>query len=228
MRVLQTDKVFLNEVESRKLLEQYGVSQNFYVFAKDGTDAVQKASELKFPLVMKVVSPKIVHKSDFGGVKTGLKDLDDVKNAYFEIVNNVQSRQVPLEDVEGVTIQEMVEGVGELLIGAKRDAIFGTVIVVGLGGLWVELMKDVSLGISPLNEQDIRRMITKLKGYPLINGYRGRPKGDIESIIEMVKKVESMVLSDRSILEIDLNPVIVRPMGHGAIAVDARILIKQE
>lgn len=218
----------LNEVESRELLKQYGIEQNECEFANNKSETLEIAQRMGFPLVLKVVSDKIVHKSDFGGVKVGLQNIEEVSEAYDQIMENSNKHDVSAEDIDGVTVQEMVTGLEELLIGAKRDLIFGTIIVVGLGGVWVELMKDVALGIAPLSESDIIRMLNKLKGYPLLDGYRGSEKADIPAFIAMIQKIESMVVKEKDILELDLNPVIIKKRGSGCATVDARIVMREQ
>lgn len=226
MNLAKDQKRLLNEVESRELLSQYGIIQNDCEFARTKEEALTIADRMGFPLVIKIVSPKIVHKSDFGGVKVRLNSLEEVAQAYDEIMANARKHQVAADEIEGVTVQEMVAGVQELLIGAKRDESFGTIMVIGLGGVFVELMKDVSIGIAPLTEEDIHRMISKLKGYPLLDGYRGRERADVRAYVHMIQKVEAMMGKEESILELDLNPVILKPQGEGCVAVDARIVIK--
>lgn len=221
---MKTNSEVLTEVESRKLLTEWDVPQNSHGFAATKEEALVMAEKMITTLVMKVVSSKIVHKSDFGGVKLGLKNVDDVANAYDEIMQSALSHQVREQDIEGVILQEMVEAVQEILVGVKRDPVFGVTIVVGLGGVWVELMKDISLGISPLKEKDILHMLQKLKGYPLLNGYRGQAKGDINALVQLIKKVETMALHNQHIAEMDLNPVMVKREGEGCLVVDARIV----
>jgi acyl-CoA synthetase (NDP forming) len=222
---MKTNNTVLTEVESRNLLKEWGVPQNSYGFASTKEEALQMAEKMQTDLVMKVVSPKIVHKSDFGGVKLGLKNLDDVSNAYDEILQSAFSHHISAEDIEGVILQEMVEAVQEVLVGVKRDPVFGVTLVIGLGGIWVELMKDVSLGISPLEESDIYQMLKKLKGYPLLSGYRGQHQADIGALVTLIKRVETMALQNPQIVEMDLNPVMVKREGEGCLAVDARIVI---
>lgn len=228
MKTIPVQTLILNEVESRNLLKKYNIKQNQFEFAKSKEEALDASERIGYPLVLKVVSKKIVHKSDFGGVKINLKNRKEVDEAYDEIMANAESKKVALDEIEGVTVQKMISGVEELLIGAKRDPTFGTVIVVGLGGVLVELLKDISLGITPLTEKDIIKMIKKLKGYPLLDGYRGRKSADIKDFIKMIQAVEKMMIADESILELDLNPVIIKTVNNGCLAVDARIVKKGE
>ncbi|QQK77786.1 acetate--CoA ligase family protein [Salicibibacter cibarius] len=226
MQPTTNKKILLNEVESRKLLKKYGIQQNEYGFAKTKSEAKEIANNLTLPLVMKVVSPKIVHKSNFGGVKLGLNSLKDVVEAFDEINANANNFGVSNIDIDGVTVQEMESGVQELLIGVKKDDTFGNVLVVGLGGVFVELMKDVSLGISPLSESYIYKMVKNLKGFPLLDGYRGTERADVPAFVEMIKRVEVMVTEEDKVEELDLNPVIIKRNGDGCLAVDVRIITR--
>ncbi|WP_158599077.1 acetate--CoA ligase family protein [Planococcus salinus] len=218
----------LNEVESRKILKEYAVPHNKSAFAKTKEETIQEADKMEFPVVLKVVSPLIVHKSDFGGVQINLQNIQEVEEAFDLIYENAKKRGVVSNGIEGVIVQEMIEGKEEILVGIKRDPIFGPVLVVGLGGVFVELLKDVSLGIAPLEENEILNMLKKLKAYPLLNGYRGKEKLDIDALVQLCKKVVDMAIREDGILEMDLNPVILREEGKGAIAVDARIVLQEK
>ncbi len=215
----------LNEVQSRNFIEKYDIPINSYIFVKSKEEAIDAANELGFPIVMKVVSPKIVHKTDYGGVQVNLMTTQSVAQAYDTILKNASEKGVKYEDIEGITIQKMEDGIQEIFVGAKRDPIFGPVIAVGLGGAWVELMRDVSLGICPLEFSDVRNMLESLKGYPLLNGYRGREKCDIEALVEFILRFSEMVMNENNILEVDMNPVIVKKERFGVVAVDARIVL---
>jgi len=217
----------LTEIKSRELLQSYGVEQNRYLVATGVEAAIEGAENLGFPVVMKVVSSKIVHKSDFGGVRVGLNNVKEIRTAYADIFRNAAERGIAPEEIDGVTIQEMVEGVTEFFVGIKRDPIFGPVILAGIGGIWVELMKDIAMRITPLEEDDISKMLRELKGFPLLEGYRGRKKADVSALIKFIKKVSDLSLDNPQIVELDLNPVIVKEMGKGVICVDARIVIQE-
>ncbi len=223
---MQQSIVVLNEIQSRQLLLSYGIRQNRYGFADTKEKALQISEEMTKPLVMKVVSKKIIHKTDFGGVQVGLTNRQEIEQAFDTIYENAMKKNVKFEEIEGVSIQEQVFGVQEMLLGMKRDPVFGPVILIGLGGVLVELMKDVSIGICELEERDIYQMLYRLKGFPLLDGYRGRKKADVTSFVQLIKQVQEMVLKDKDIQEMDLNPVIVKEEGHGSIVVDARIVIK--
>lgn len=221
---VQVKTTVLNEIDSRNILKKYYIEQNKTVFARNLDEVVMAANNIGYPIVLKVVSDKIVHKTDFGGVHINLNNEDDVKEAYSAIYRNALSNGVPAGEINGISVQKMEAGIEELIIGAKRDEVFGPVIVVGLGGVLVELMNDTALGITPLSKENVIAMLSKLKGYPLLDGYRGRQKTDIQSIVTMVMKVQKLMMSQPEILEIDLNPIIVKEINKGSVAVDARIV----
>lgn len=229
MNVIKEETRVLTEVDSRELLRKYNVNLNKYKFIKtnEADKEFGNLKQLTYPLVMKVVSEKIVHKSDFGGVQLNLKNQKDIKRAFEKILTNAKRHDVQEKEIEGVLVQDMVSGVQEILIGVKRDPIFGAVIIIGFGGVLVEMLKDVALGICPLSENDVYKMLKKLKGYPLLEGYRGKPASDISAIVQMVLTVQEMVTKEKNIIEMDLNPVIIKEDGKGCIAVDARIVIKE-
>jgi len=221
---VQVKTTVLNEIDSRNILKKYYIEQNKTVFARNLDEVVMAANNIGYPIVLKVVSDKIVHKTDFGGVHINLNNEDDVKEAYSAIYRNALSNGVPAGEINGISVQKMEAGIEELIIGAKRDEVFGPVIVVGHGGVLVELMNDTALGITPLSKENVIAMLSKLKGYPLLDGYRGRQKTDIQSIVTMVMKVQKLMMSQPEILEIDLNPIIVKEINKGSVAVDARIV----
>lgn len=225
MSTLGGQAVTLTEAESRRRLEQYGIAQNRYRVASSPGEAAQAAEELGYPVAMKILSPRIIHKSDFGGVRLGLKTATEVSTAYDEMVSAAVQKGVSLTEIQGVTVQEMATGVAEAFIGARRDRTFGVVVLVGTGGIWVEVLRDVELGIWPLEESEIDAMIRRLKGHPLLDGFRGRPRADVSALVQLVRGVGAALAGDPEILELDLNPVLVKALGDGAVAVDARIVV---
>jgi acetate---CoA ligase (ADP-forming) subunit beta len=227
MKTAENNKIILNEVESRQLLEGKNINLNKYAFTRTKEEAIDKAKVMQFPLVMKVVSPHIVHKSDYGGVMVGLQTLEEVDQAFDCIYENARKKGISSKDIEGVVIQEMIDGLEEIIVGIKRDPLFGPILVIGIGGIFVELFKDVQLGICPLTVEDIFKMIGKLKGYPLLDGFRGRKRTDIAALVSLSQNVVKMAMENEQIIEMDLNPVILKEEGYGAIAVDARIVLKQ-
>lgn len=221
---LQTTTKVLNEIDSRAKIEAYHIPQNRTTLATSLEEALEAANNIGYPVVLKVVSDKIVHKTDFGGVHVHLNNDSEVTRAYESIYANAQKKGVHASEILGVSVQKMEFGIVEMIVGAKRDKVFGPVIVIGLGGVFVELMNDTALGITPLTEADIGTMLRKLRGFPLLDGYRGKEKADVKSFIQIVLTVQKLMLEEPNILEIDLNPIMVKENDDGAVAVDARIV----
>jgi len=218
------DRTLLNEVESKQLLQDAGVSVTETVLATSAEEARIQAERLEYPVVLKIVSPDIAHKSDVGGVKIGLADGDAVTAAFNEITANAR-QAVPNANILGVAVQHMApEGV-EVIVGMTIDPQFGPVMMFGLGGIMVELMKDVSFRLVPLKERDATQMINEIKGRSLLEGIRGKPPVDKAALSQAILKVAEFVEQHPQVQELDLNPMIAYP--DGAIAVDARIVVSE-
>jgi acetyltransferase len=215
---------FLPEPEAHAVLKAYGlpISRSFY--ARDAEEAVRYAKEIGYPVVMKIVSPQIVHKVDVGGVRLNLNSEADVKKAYAELMEQVKSVR-PGAEIWGVLIQEMVRNGKETILGMKRDPHFGALLMFGLGGIYVEVFKDVVFRLAPIRELSARHMIEGIKGVKLLRGYRGEPPSDLEAIAQSLLRLSQLVTDFPEIEEMDINPLIVLPSGSGARVVDARILI---
>jgi acyl-CoA synthetase (NDP forming) len=174
-------------------------------------------------VALKVVSPEITHKSDAGGVKLGLKTSRQVEAAYEEILSAVEQKY-PHAVIDGISVQKMARPGIEVIVGMTKDAQFGPVLMFGLGGILVELLKDVSFRIVPLEREDAREMIREIKGYPLLEGYRGREPADLSALEEILFKVSRFVDDHPEIKELDLNPIFA--YKDGAVAVDARVILE--
>lgn len=206
--------VALDVAESMKLLEKYGIPVAAFKVAA-GADAVADAAEnLGFPLVMKIVSEEHTHKTDVGGVVVGLKDIEEVRKAY-EKLSKIS---------EKVLVQKMVPG-REVIVGIKMDAVFGPAIMFGLGGIFVELFKDVSFRLCPINESEAKEMTKEIKASKILYGYRGSKQLDIAGIVDILVKTSKLAASEGNIESLDINPVMISE--DGAIAVDARILVNE-
>jgi len=175
-----------------------------------------------YPLAMKVVSPDIIHKSDAGGIKLGLNNHEDIKTAFKEIVTNAE-KVVEKKNIVGTLISPMAKKGQECIIGMIRDAQFGPVIMFGLGGIFVEVLKDVSFRVAPLAAEDIDEMVKEIKGYTILTGIRGEKPKDIDAIQDILARLSEIVIDNPEIKEIDLNPVIVHEKG--ASIVDSRVII---
>ena len=177
-----------------------------------------------FPVVLKIASPDIVHKSDAGGVKLGLGTSKQVGKAYDDILRAI-SQKYPQAMIQGVSVQKMARPGVEVIIGMSRHAQFGPVLMFGLGGILVEIMRDVSFRIVPLTRRDAGEMIREIKGYPLLEGYRGQEPVDISNLEDLLLKVSDFVEQNPEVKELDLNPIFAYP--DGAIAVDARVILEE-
>lgn len=213
----------LNEVESKQLLKQAGIDTTEIKLAQSKEEAMSSAKKLGFPAVLKIVSPDILHKSDIGGVKLNLNSEDDVGRAYDEIMAAAKKHD-PRAKIEGVSVQPMARPATEVIIGMNKDEQFGPVLMFGLGGILVEILKDVSFRIVPLTKRDAREMIHEIKGYPVLEGYRGQEPANIELLEDLLLKVSDFVEKHPDIKEMDLNPIFA--YKDGAIAVDARVILE--
>ena len=186
-------------------------------------EAISMSKKMGFPVVLKIVSPDVIHKSDSGGVKLGLANAAQVGKAYDEILSMAKKHQ-PKAKIKGISVQKMVRPGVEVIIGMTKDAQFGPVLMFGLGGILVEVLKDVSFRIVPLSKRDAREMIKEIKGYPLLEGYRGQEPADIPFLEDMILKLSDFIDKNPEIKELDLNPVFA--YKNGAVAVDARVILE--
>ena len=224
-RISQNNDGWLHAEECRNLLEVYGIKPASIGFAKTAKEAGKMAREIGFPVAVKLASDTITHKSDVGGVRLNLVSESQVIDAFYAIEGHL--RNVGLEDqMAGVNVQQMIpEGV-EAIVGVTIDADFGPLIMFGLGGIYVELFKDVTFRLHPLSTQDAEEMIRGVKCYKLLEGYRQAPPADIDAIKDVLLRVSSMLTDIPEIQEIDFNPVKVLPPGEGCVVVDSRIRVR--
>ena len=212
----------LLETESRELLSEYGIPLPEAMLADGSERAIDLGKKIGFPLAMKIVSPDIIHKSDAGGIKLNLQGETEVHKAFDEIVGNAE-KVTARDKILGVLISPMVAQGQECIIGMIRDRQFGPVIMFGLGGIFVEVLKDVSFRVAPLADEDIEEMIEEIKGYKLLTGIRGEKPKDIDAIKDILTKLSRIAVENPGINEIDLNPVIVH--DKGASIVDSRVIL---
>ncbi len=212
----------LNEVESKRLLSEAGINTNATELAQSSDEAVELARRIGHPVVLKIASPDVVHKSDAGGVKIGVSGDDAVAAAYDDIVAAVQAAQ-PGARVDGVSVQAMADPGVEVIIGVSRDPQFGPLLMFGLGGVLVEVLGDVSFRVAPLTERDASEMVREIKGFPILRGHRGSPPADLDAIERALLDLSRFVDSRPDVSEIDLNPIIAHPKG--LTAVDARVVL---
>jgi acetate---CoA ligase (ADP-forming) subunit beta len=213
----------LDELQCKRVMKEYGIMVTEPVLAWSEAAALAAAEKIGFPVAMKIVSPQITHKSDIGGVVIGLTGPADISRAYAKIMA-AAAVKAPQAVVEGVSLQKMAPSGTEVAIGMTKDPQFGPVVMFGLGGTLVEVLKDVAFSIVPLSKGDANQMIKEIRAYPLLEGYRGQPGVDIEHIEELLLKVSRLVEENPEIREMDINPLIA--YADGAIAVDARIILE--
>ena len=214
---------FLLEPEAKAVCTEYGIPITAFRVAKTEEEALKFADDIGYPLVLKIVSPDVIHKSDVGGVVINLKTPEEVRRAYRKILANVRKHKADAEII-GILVQEMAPKSTEVIIGATKDPQFGPALMFGLGGVFVEILEDITFRIAPITERDAREMITEVKAYPLLKGYRGQPPADIEAIINILLNTSRLVMNHPEIKELDLNPIMV--YEKGAKTVDARIILE--
>jgi acetyl coenzyme A synthetase (ADP forming)-like protein len=218
--------VWLSPPQCANVLRAYDIRSTRMGLAKTAEEAARVAAKISFPVAVKLASKTVTHKSDIGGVILNVGSPDEVKQAF----EKIRQRLVELDrkdEMDGVLIQEMAPLGIEAIVGVTHDPLFGPLIMFGLGGTLVELLKDVSFRIHPLKDIDAREMVRSIKGYPLLEGWRGAPAGDVAALEDVLLRISCLVEDLPEIAEMDLNPIKVLPPGEGCITVDARILLRQ-
>ena len=201
----------------------YSIPVTAFKLAKNEDEAAKFAEQIGFPVVLKIVSPNIIHKSDAGGVIVNLNSTIEVRSACGKILENVKKYNSAAKIV-GVLVQEMAPQSTEVIVGAIKDSQFGQTLMFGLGGIFVELLRDVAFRIAPVTREDVTEMITEVKAYPLLTGYRNTPPADLETIISILLNTSKLVMDNPEIKELDLNPIMVYETA--AKPVDARIILE--
>jgi len=219
---VKAKKRSLLETEAKELLKEYGIPVPDFKLIKSEEKITELTKEINFPIVMKIVSPDIIHKTDAGGVKINIKDEAEARSAYQEIIFQAKKYNKKAR-ISGVIAYTMVPQGTEIIIGMMKDPHFGPVIMFGLGGIFVEILKDISFRILPIEERDAEEMITEIKGYEILKGARGNPPRDIQAIKEVLMKVSKLTTENPEINEIDLNPIFV--FEKGLQIVDARMIL---
>lgn len=213
----------LLETEAKTICMEYDIPVPKFKLSLNEKEAAKYADEIGYPIVLKIVSPDIIHKSDAGGVKINLKSAAEVSEAYKTIICNAKKYNDKAK-IAGILVQEMAPNGTEVIVGAIKDPQFGQTLMFGLGGLFVELLKDVNFRVAPITPEDAKEMITGLKAYPLLNGYRNTPPVDIDAIVCILCNTSRLVMDNDEIKELDLNPIMAYPKG--AKTVDARIILE--
>ena len=218
-------RTLLTEVEAKQVLKEAGLNVVETRLARSKAEAQSIAKEIGFPAVLKILSPDIVHKSDIGGVRLGLESAAAVGTAYDEIIAAAKKAS-PKANIHGISVQIMARQGVEVILGVTKDPQFGPVLMFGLGGVLVEVLKDVSFRIVPLNKRDASQMVHEIKGYPLLEGYRGQEPANVPALEEEILKLSNFVDAHPEIKELDLNPIFA--YKDGVTAVDARIVLESE
>ncbi len=216
-------RVLLTEIESKELVREAGINVTETQLARSRDEAVRLSGRMGFPVVLKIASRQITHKSDAGGVKLGIRTSEEAGEAYDQILHSVSGKH-PEAILQGVTVQKAARPGIEVIMGMFKDGQFGPVLMFGLGGIWVEVLKDVSFRIVPLKKRDAASLIREIKGYPLLEGRRGREGADLPSLEEALLRLSALVENHPEIEEIDLNPIFAYPDGY--VAVDARVILE--
>lgn len=216
---------FLEETESKEILSAYGFPVNETKIAKDKQEAVSIADKMGYPVVLKILSPDITHKTDAQGVQLDLRDADHVRKAFDTIMEGARNYKDDAR-ITGVTVQTMISRPDmELLVGAKKDPNFGPVILFGMGGIYTEIFKDRAIGLPPMNRLIVQRLLEQTRVYKILKGYRGRPGVDMHQLEELILRLSQLMVDFPEIKELDMNPVIVK--DGGLFAIDARILLEK-
>jgi acetyltransferase len=218
----QAGRTFITESSAQSVASAYGIRVPAAGLAADRAAARELAARIGYPVVMKIASPDILHKSDIGGIALGLGTQEDLDAAYEGIMHNVRHR-MPDATVWGVTIQEEVPTGREVIIGVDRDPEFGPVLMFGLGGVFVEVLKDVTFRLCPVTPAEALEMVGEIRGAGILRGARGAPPADIDSIVDVICRVSSLAMEFDDVSELDINPLIVGDRGRGCIAADIRI-----
>jgi acyl-CoA synthetase (NDP forming) len=224
--VLAQGRKALVEYEAKQVLKAYGLPLPDEKLAKTVDEALEYAKEIGYPVVLKLMSPQILHKSDAKVIALKIKDEEELKKKWEEIHENAKKYR-PDAEILGVLVAPMLKPGREIIIGITEDPQFGHAIMFGLGGIFVEILKDVTFRIIPIEEKDAWTMVKSIKGYPILAGARGEPPADMKAIVDMMLRVSQLVNDlEEYIKEMDLNPVFVYNEGEGAVIVDARIILK--
>ena len=223
-RCLAAGRTRLGEMDGLELLKCYGFNTLPTRLAKNEAEAAKIAEEIGLPVVMKIASPQILHKSDAGGVVVGIKTTGEAKSAFTRIIASAKNYD-PKALLEGVLVQKMGAPGEEVILGMNRYAA-GPLIMFGLGGIFVEIFKDVVFRLAPIDRDEAHRMVREIKGYRLFTGFRGRPKGDVNSLEENLVRLSEMVVNHPEIIEMDINPLLLHEEGKGATVADCRMILK--
>ena len=217
-------RLLLGDAEARAILEACGIRGPRTALARTPEEAVAIAEEIGFPVAMKIASPDIIHKTDIGGVRLNIQNPSEVRDA-FDLLVYRATRYMPDATIWGCQVQQMVRGGREVIVGMSRDPQFGPLVMFGLGGIYVEILKDVAFRIAPISREEAEEMLNEIKSIQLLKGVRGQPPGDLKAVVDVILRVARLVVDFPEIVEMDINPLMVLEEGKGAMAVDMRITL---
>lgn len=226
---LAEGRTFVLENEAKDIMRAYGIPIPPYATASTADEAVEMAKQIGLPVVLKILSKDILHKSDAGGVKVNLKTEEEVRKAFEEIMQNAKKygdeKGIDVDLSRGVFISDFADTGTEVIIGVTKDPQFGHALMFGLGGIFVEILRDVTFRLIPLTESDAKEMIREIKAVKILDGVRGEKPRDTDALVDIIMKVSKMIDENPEIIELDCNPTFVYEKGKGALVVDARIII---
>jgi acetyl coenzyme A synthetase (ADP forming)-like protein len=225
--VRREGRVVLLSSEAADVMGAYGIKSTFNRLANSADEALKYADEMGYPVVLKIVSPEILHKTDIGGVALNLLSAEEVRSAYESIMTSV-TKFMPQANIYGVSVAHMVPQGRELIIGMSRDVQFGPLVMFGLGGIYVNFLKDVSFRLAPLSDYEAQSMMEETRAYTLLKGIRGEAPSDVEALKNTILRVGQLVWDFPQIVEMDINPVFVYPEGEGCIALDVKITLTKD
>lgn len=224
---LAAGKTYIGELEGTQLLACYGFDVLTTELATTGDEAVKLADDMGYPVVMKIVSPQIIHKSDAGGVKINLADAEAVRGAFDAIIQGAKAYNTDAQ-IQGVLVQKMAPKGQEVILGSTRYPKFGHLLMFGFGGIMVEVFKDVTFRLAPINRNSARFMVRGVKGHALLDGFRGAAKADVDAVERLLVCLSDLVVDNPEIKELDINPLLVHPKGQGATVADCRFILDPE
>lgn len=223
-QVRQEGRLTIGDAEARAVLEAYGVPVPRSELAETPDKAVEIARQIGYPVAMKIASPDILHKTDIGAVRLNIRNQEEVRDSFDLLVYRTM-RYMAEAEIWGCLVQEMVTGGREVILGMNRDPQFGPLLMFGLGGIYVEVLRDVSFRLAPLGREDAREMIQEIRGYPLLRGVRGQRAADMKGIIDALLRISQLVTDFPEVVELDVNPLLVRDEGQGVVGLDMRLVL---
>jgi acetyltransferase len=224
-RVRADGRVTMGDAEAREILQALDIPVPASELARTADEAVAIANRIGYPVVMKIASPDILHKTDIGGIKLNITSESEVRDAFDLLVYRAQ-RFMPDATIWGCQVQQMVKGGREVIVGMNRDPQFGPLLMFGLGGIYVEALKDVTFRVAPIDRREAKEMLSEIKAFRLLRGVRGEKPADLDAIADTILKISQLATEFPEIVELDINPVMVFEAGKGVMGVDMRLALK--